>query len=270
MNARKLIILAGILLLVLSACALPGGNSNQTAPAVPSGEQPAEQGAQAVAPTTAPAAVQPAQPTQQPAIPPVQPTEMPAPTQEAHFSVADALSHLSDFALQREDLPNDYYVPSGGETRYTNTQLVYELGELEAKKYIVATGRVDGWKIELNRSNKADIAPARIVSTMELFETNEGARLALSPEWFKAYKSDYTKDEITWLDNGCQVGDQCLLYTHKSFDPSSNLTTTTYEIAFAYRNVVVWIWASGLDIEMNADYVINAAQAVYDRISRFE
>lgn len=268
MTIRRLLALSTLLLVSLAACSLPGGNASQE---VQSADMPAAQVEQPAAPapaaTEAPAEAQPTQP----AIPPVPPTEAPAPTQAVSaFSVADALSHLSDFALQREDLPHDYYVPSGGETRYTNTQLVYELGELEAKKYIVATGRVDGWRIELERAKKADIAPARIVSTMELFETSEGARLALSPEWFKAYKSDYTKDEITWIENGCQIGDMCLLYMHKAFDPSSNLTTTTYEIAFAYRNVMVWIWASGLDIEMNADYVINAAQAVYDRISSFE
>ncbi len=253
----------------LSACALP--NSGEA--------DGGGDAAVAVVPTTAPPAAEAS--GEQPTVAPVEaPTEAPAaesaPTSEptavpeASFNVTDALSHLDDFVLQPEDLPHSYRVPVGGESRYTNTTVVNEMGELPAKKYIVATGRVDGWRISLERARKADIAPARIESTMELFETNEGARLALTPEWFKAYQTGYSEAEITWIEDGCSIGDGCILYTHKLFNPASNLTTTTYEVAFVYRNVLVWVMGRGLDVEMSADYMIAAAQAVYDRISQFE
>ena len=188
--------------------------------------------------------------------------------EEAGYNVNATQGKLSEFLLHPEDLPDDYRIPSGGEKRWSNKGLINEIGEVEAKEYIVATGRVEGWRIELERVNKEDIAPGRFQSEVELFETNEGARLALTPEWFKAYQEDYA--ESTWIEDGCEIGDKCIFYFHEKYDPATELTTVTYEVAFVHRNVLVWVLGRGLDIDMSQDYVLDAAQSVYDKISRYD
>jgi hypothetical protein len=187
---------------------------------------------------------------------------------EESYDINDAKPKLKEFILRPEDLPNDYRVPSGGERRFNNEGLINQIGELEAKEYIVATGRVDGWRIELERVNKEDIAPGRFESEVELFETNEGARTALTPEWFKAYQEDYV--ESTWIEDGCDIGDKCIFYYHEKYDDAAGLTTVTYEVAFVHRNLLVWILARGLDVDMSQDYVLDVAQSVYDKISRYD
>lgn len=187
---------------------------------------------------------------------------------EAGYSVNTTQGKLSEFVLRPDDLPDDYRIPSGGESRWSNKGLINELGEVEAKEYIVATGRVDGWRLELERANKEDIAPSRFESTAELFESNEGARLALTPEWFKAYQEDYP--ESTWIEDGCDIGDECIFYFHEKYDAATELTTLTYEVAFVHQNVLIWILGRGLEIDMSQDYVLDAAQSLYDRISQIE
>lgn len=187
---------------------------------------------------------------------------------EESYAINDAKPKLKEFILRPEDLPDDYRIPSGGERRFNNERLINQIGEIEAKEYIVATGRVDGWRIELERVNKEDIAPGRFESEVELFETNGGARLALTPEWFKAYQEDYP--ESTWIEDGCDIGDKCIIYYHEKYDDATGLTTVTYEVAFAHRNLLVWILARGLDIDMSQDYVLDVAQSVYDKISQYD
>lgn len=184
------------------------------------------------------------------------------------FDINAAKGKLKEFILRPEDLPDEYRVPSGGENRFNNLGLINEIGEIPAKEYIVATGRVDGWSIKLERVNKEDIVPGRFESEVELFETNEGARTALSPEWFKAYQDDYV--ESTWIEDGCDLGADCIFYSHEKYDDATGLTTLTYEVAFVHRNVLVWILGRGLEIDMNQEYVLNAAQSVYDKISQYE
>jgi hypothetical protein len=234
---RSTLVFILIVAIVFSACALPLPGLVQ-----PEGEEGEAEGAQAV--------------------------EEGEEAAEASYNVNSTQAKLSEFLLRPEDLPDDYRIPSGGEKRWSNKGLINEIGEVEAKEYIVATGRVEGWRIELERVNKEDIAPARFESTVELFETNEGARLALTPEWFKAYQEDYA--ESTWIEDGCDIGDDCIFYFHEKYDPAAELTTVTYEVAFVHQNVLVWVLGRGLDIDMSQEYVLDAARSVYDRISKVE
>ena len=81
-----------------------------------------------------------------------------APTPEA-FETDDMEEKLKQFVIRDEDLPHDYRLPPNGEFMLPTTTLINELGEIEAKRYIASTGRVNGWGIQLERVNKEDFAP---------------------------------------------------------------------------------------------------------------
>jgi len=171
---------------------------------------------------------------------------------------------LGDYVLRPQDLPNSYRVPQGGERRVSNLGVIQEMGEVAGKHYIVNTGRVEGWYIQLERRKKEDIAPGALESAIELFESSDGAKLALGPEWFKAYKDE--NKTPTWIEDSCDLGDECLFYYYQSIDPATNLTKLEYDVAFIYKNVLVWVMGRGLDIDTKSDYVMKAAEAVYKRL----
>ena len=174
---------------------------------------------------------------------------------------------VNEYVLRPGDFSNDYYVKSNGEKIMGNRGVILELGELAGKSYIMETGRVDGWYINLRRSNNTDIGPATYTNTVEIFETSDGARLALSPEYFKAYTDDRYDFEI--LDKNCNIGDECILYTSERFDPATRLTTVRFDIGYTYKNVLVWISATGLDVEIRASDVLDAAQIIQDKLEGF-
>ncbi|MDH3944526.1 MAG: hypothetical protein OEV06_10580 [Anaerolineae bacterium] len=173
-----------------------------------------------------------------------------------------------DYVLRPEDIESSYYVDSGGEKRWANRSVILEMGEVPGKSYVAATGRVDGWYINLRRSDRTDITPATITNTVEVFEKSSGARLALSEEYFKAYHDE--DEAFEFIDRSCNFGSECILYTSEEFHPGSGLTTMRYDIAFVYKNVLVWISATGLDIELNQDDVIELAEIILDKLETFE
>lgn len=173
-----------------------------------------------------------------------------------------------DFVLRPDDFEIGYFVKSDGESRRGNRQMILEMGEVEGKSYIVETGRVDGWYINLRKSDSTDIAPSTYTNTIDIFETRTGARLAISPEIFKAFNDD--SREYEFLDKNCNYGDECILYTSERFDPATGLTIIRYDVAFVYGNVLVWISATGLDVDISEDQIHDAAQIIIDKLEGFE
>jgi hypothetical protein len=141
--------------------------------------------------------------------------------------------------------------------------VLQERGEVEGKRYIVATGRVDGWYMTLERRHKEDIAPAFYESRLELFTTAEGARLALQPEWFLAYQEDAAPAPV---EGGCSLGENCQFYYTERLEKTTNLTYLQYHIAFTYRNVLVWVMGRGLDVDVSPDAVREAAQIILNKL----
>ena len=174
---------------------------------------------------------------------------------------------INEYVLRPGDLSEDYYVKSNGEKIWGNRAVILERGELDGKAYIVDTGRSDGWYINLRRSDNTVIGPATYTNTVEIFETNDGARLALSPEYFKAYTDDKYEFEI--LDKNCNIGNECVTYTAEKFDPVTRLTTVRYDIGFVYKNVLVWISVTGLDVEIREADVLEAAQIILEKLEGF-
>lgn len=182
------------------------------------------------------------------------------------FDVDQTEERLAQLVIRNEDLPDEYRLPPGGESTLATSALINIMGEVQAKQYIVATGRVAGWKISLERVKKDAFAPYTIENTIELFETAAGAQSALSETWYPIYNDGR---EFKWVDGGCNFGDQCIFYYTEKFDAASQLTTLTYEIAFTYRNTLVWILGRGLDVDITPEYMLDVAQAAVSNLDRY-
>ncbi|MGD8634208.1 MAG: hypothetical protein PVF85_11600 [Anaerolineales bacterium] len=220
-------------------------------------------GTQGVVEEVASTAPPPTEPVNRPeSSAPLQDAPEPAP-QQGRFDPQVFSEVLDNYVLRPADLPDEYRIPPGAEQRVSNLGIIQNWGEVRGKRYLVTTGRVEGWWLELERKNKEDIAPYTFQSSIELFESSEGAKLALSPEWFKAYAED--APEPAWLE-GCDLGDECVFYFYEQLDPTTELTNLRYEVAFAYKNTLVWVMGYGLDIDVTPEYVMNAAEAMYTKL----
>lgn len=175
---------------------------------------------------------------------------------------------LNDYVLRPDDLEVNYFIELGGEKRRGNRSIILEMKEVPGKRYVLETGRVDGWYINLRKSDRTDIAPSTYTNTIDIFETKAGARLALSPEYFKAYYDD--EREFEFLDENCNYGDECILYTSERFDAATGLTVIRYDVAFVYGNVLVWISVTGLDVDISEEDIHEAAQIIVAKLDGFE
>jgi hypothetical protein len=239
---RNLHFVISILLLtimILTACSFPSRNGDNASPEAASGENSSAEGSED---------------SQQDAPP------------EDTFDPDEMENKLNQFVIRDEDLPHDYRLPPNAEFMLPTATLINEMGELAAKGYISSTGRINGWGIHLERVNKEDFAPVDMESRIELFKTGGGAALAISPEYFPAYQGDST---VTWVDGGCTIGDECLFYFSETHDPTTDLTKHRYEVAFVYRNVLVWVMGRGLDIDVTPEYILDAAETLYQKLDDY-
>ncbi len=174
------------------------------------------------------------------------------------------LDHLGDYLLRPDDMPHKYLIPEDGEQHTSTLRLIQNLGEIEAKTYVKETGRIDGWWLRFERTSKADFAPGAFESSIELFQTVDGARLAMSPAYYSLYMDESRK--YSQVEGGCDLGDQCEFFYSEKEDKATELIMAQYNVAFAYRNAFVWVMARGLQVDMDADYVLDAARMVYNKL----
>ena len=174
------------------------------------------------------------------------------------------VGRMGDYLLRPEDMPHKYIIPEGGEQHQSTIRLIQQMGEIEAKTYVKETGRIDGWWVRLERSSKADFAPGAFESSIELFQSVDDARMAMSPDYYALYQDE--SREYTKVDGGCDLGDQCEFFYSEKEDKATELITAQYNVAFTYRNAFVWVMARGLQVDMDADYVLDAARVVFEKL----
>lgn len=172
---------------------------------------------------------------------------------------------LRNFTIRPFDMDAAYHIDEGDEARISNTGVLYERGQEQGKRYIAATGRVDGWMMEMRRTHVADIAPSIVGTTIEIFATAEGADTAIGTDWFYLYADDL-KRKPTMIDDSCDYGSNCQFYVFSKAEPASGLTTLHYEISFTYQNTLVTVYAIGLDYEVSEQDMIDVADTVYAKL----
>ena len=194
-----------------------------------------------------------------------EPTETPdIVVSEGVFDTEKLVENLNDFVLRSDDMPNQYRLVEDGEQHITNRRVLNTIGQAEGKRYIAASNRLDGWSIELERVHKEDLTPYTIFSQIEVFETTKGAQTAFGTDWFHAYSDENRKPN--WIEDGCDIADSCIMYYYEKVDPTTELTTLQYEVAFVYRNVLAQVMGRSLDFDMNPEYVVQAAKSLFGKI----
>jgi hypothetical protein len=172
------------------------------------------------------------------------------------------------FVLTPEDFQVSYFIVPGGKSPFTNKEVVEMVGQVPGKEYILKTGRIDGWETDLGKSNISDIGPSTYRSTVQIFETNDGASTAIGQDWFWSTDNERAPNSIE--ESKCSVGDQCVLRSYQTYYVESGLTKVRYEVLFRHKNVLVWVSARGLDIETKEDNAIDAAETIFDRLKNLE
>lgn len=185
---------------------------------------------------------------------------------KGQFDTEAVAASLDDYVLRPEDMPNQYKIEADGEQHLTNLKVINTVGEVQGKRYIAASLRVDGWSLLLARVNKEELIPAAIYSQIEVFDTPEGAQTAFGPDWFPAYNVEEDAENPSFIDDGCDYGDACIMYLYEKFDPATELTTLQYEIAFVYKNIIGKVMGRGLDFDMNPDFVVDTAGLLFEKI----
>jgi len=140
--------------------------------------------------------------------------------------------------------------------------------KIDGTNFVLATGRVDGWEINMKRSSDRDIAPETYRSTISVFEDSKGASLVFGEEWLPVFTSTII-DLGELVDKNCGIGANCLLYSQDEFNQVSGISTLTYTVIFSYKNVVVTVWAKGLEMEIDKADVLDAAESVLARLKEY-
>jgi hypothetical protein len=169
--------------------------------------------------------------------------------------------------LRNDDFPIDYKHTSN--TRLSNEEIIGEMTVEKGKTYIIQSGRVDGWDTYIDKVYTKDIGPSIYQTRVEIFETTEGAEKAFSPEWLWVYTNP-EKAPDKFIDENCQFGDECLLFTYTDLTPGSTTVKVRWDVVFRHKNIIAWVFVKGTDIETFEQDALDGAQVVYDRILALE
>jgi hypothetical protein len=207
---------------------------------------------------------QPDEPEEAEEAPAQEPTEVPeVDASEGLFDVEAMVDGLEYYVMRPEDMPDAYKIVVDGEQHMTNLKVINSVGEVEGKHYLAATGREDGWYLELGRVHKADLIPATIKTYLQVYDTAEGAQTA-----FTDYLDPYIDEESEahFIEDACDLGDACVMYYYERLEPTTETTILQYEVAFVYKNTLAVVMGRGLDVDMNPDYLLNIASLMFDKI----
>ena len=109
------------------------------------------------------------------------------------------------------------------------------------------------------------MVPEFFFNRTELFETTQGASLALSEEFFPVY-TDEDKVPDEWLDRSCNVGQECILYSYREVKAGAGAATVRIDMAFRYKNVMVWLYVKGQEGEATQEQLFEAGELLINRI----
>jgi hypothetical protein len=173
-----------------------------------------------------------------------------SPTQQPTSQNQIIQSDLEKFLCPVEDLPAEgyYYIPDESwKSKVTNEEVIKSRGEIEGRKYVMDTGRVDGWYVERMRNSinsktlQGLILPTNIWCSVTLFKTSEGANLAM-----KKFNNVETEKEEGWqyIPEDLTLGDDNIIFRKYQNDSLGN-KNMQYEIDFTYKNLLGRIGAFG-------------------------
>ncbi len=177
------------------------------------------------------------------------------------------LPALKNIALRPEDLDFDYKLINDKEV--DNVKAATTITWTDGKQYAAKTGRLNGWNTYMERMDPNDYTPTSYRSRIEVFKTNEGAASALGQDWFFVY-NDPTRVPSEWISENCAFGDECIEFMYRENIAGTTDFVVEYDIAYRYRNVVVWVFAKGYEKETTEQHVLDIAQIILERLETYQ
>lgn len=136
-------------------------------------------------------------------------------------------SQPDDFMLTEKELGELYEATDAGSAS-SNMDVLQARADGDA--YIAATGRVNGYRIQFNRTAEGD-TPTYIVNVVNIYETAEGAQLVISRDWHQDVWSRIDSGELTQLPDIPGLNAEQLIWQD---------ATGTVGMEIVYRNLYIF------------------------------
>ena len=185
-------------------------------------------------------------------------TETITTTQPSSFVISGS---PKDYLLQPEDIPDPYYLPgSDWIGPYSNDKIIEVRGVEDGQAYIDATGRIEGWFVWYQLEDNTRGAPEKVGCYIVFYKTEEGARLAIGPQWHPVYKeAEEGKAEL--VDLNVDLGQSHIGYIYREQTPNQDFILD-YNIEFTYRNALTVITGHGVEMRVKQAYLLDLANIV--------
>lgn len=165
----------------------------------------------------------------------------------------------NDFILVIEDFPDDYLLSPNRSTPIPNSDILGVRGQEERNAYLEATGRISGWLILHERNDPTKLAPEEIRSYVVMYETVEGAYLAVSPQWV------FPLEGFEEINLDIDLGDWARVMVSREMQGNGR-ARVWYQIEFIYRNMWASVMGWGWDSDVNHDYLENLARVMVSKM----
>jgi hypothetical protein len=150
-----------------------------------------------------------------------------APTRTPFMMAGDIFTSVPhDFLIPPGELLSNYTASDGSES--PNSRLL-EL-RADGAEYIAATGRLDGFQQQYDRS--AGDGPLYVINVVNIYETSDGPHTVLSPEWHADVWNRIDSGELTQLPSIAGLDTEHLVWQDAS---------GTIGVEMAYRNLYILI-----------------------------
>jgi hypothetical protein len=177
------------------------------------------------------------------------------PTRTPFLMAGDIFTSVPhDFLIPPGELLPNYTASEGSES--PNSRLL-EL-RADGADYIAATGRLDGFQQQYDRS--AGDGPLYVVNVVNIYETSDGPHTVLSPEWHPDVWSRIESGELTQLPSIPGLDTEHLVWQDAS---------GTIGVEIAYRNLYIFI-TGPTDGPDQTEFFSNLAVAYLDWIKAGE
>jgi hypothetical protein len=170
--------------------------------------------------------------------------------------------HPKDYQLEVGDLDGLYYTDPEWDFSRTNAEIVEDQGQDVGNRYLLDTGRIDGYVRCFHRVNDTITAPLELCAYITFFQTAEGASFAFSSEVENESLNNPQASTVSLPT----IGDESiiLLFEQRS---STGEMEAEYYVNFRVRNVVVYVFGFGLIEDVDVDYLVDIAGKVLDKLN---
>jgi len=166
----------------------------------------------------------------------------------------------ANLMLQEEDMPGLYVLMEDESGIRPNENLTMDSDDPEAQEqYLQRTGRLKGWENRFILIEPTDILPGFIFNQVVVYETPEGAQVALN--WPVAQVRETLETER-------KIGDAMTL-TMMPFEAPDDSAWIDYRIEFTHNNILSIIVTYAPEVIATPDYALDLAEKLSIKIQDF-